>query len=395
MPSRPETLPPTGPPFGRKTPYREPSYREERRVDFLDRALRIGVPASLALHLLFLLFLASSRTASPSLPEPEAYEVTFLPPPPVREQPVKKQIVAPPDKTAEAPPAEASRLSDVDSSTPKEQIRRGLPDAGPAVAKEMRPEPPAPPAPPVKEPPRREQPAMPPREVSPKKIAKQTGPKPASRTEKPQPSTTLPVPALRTLSLDQDTLFDKFQEDGPAAKAAPAKLRAPDAGSRPFSRPAGSGARFVGTAGSSDYLPDLPDGDITLLNAKADQYAVFVRRVASQVFSQLRSTGWETLGARDILQIRDYVTVEAVLSPSGVLLGVKLAGSSGNDRFDRSLVEAARKGTRDPNPPAGARAEDGNIHFIFQSKSWVQGAVHGRTGTPFERRWLLLATGLG
>jgi hypothetical protein len=31
---------------------------------------------------------------------------------------------------------------------------------------------------------------------------------------------------------------------------------------------------------------------------------------------------------------------------------------------------------------------------VFKAKSWVQGAVNGKTGAPVERRWLLLATGL-
>ena len=53
----------------------------------------------------------------------------------------------------------------------------------------------------------------------------------------------------------------------------------------------GTGAKFFGNSGSTDYLPNLPDGDITLLNTKADHFAVFVRRVAARVFAALRSSG--------------------------------------------------------------------------------------------------------
>ena len=174
----------------------------------------------------------------------------------------------------------------------------------------------------------------------------------------------------------------------PTAKAAPRT------NIRPFSRPTGSGARFLGVRGTPDYLPHLPDGDMTLLNEKADRFAVFVRRVATQVFGQIRSTGWAVLRARDIRDISGYATIIAVLSPEGDLIKTMLRSSSGSAKFDAALKQAVQVGARDPHPPPDAAAEDGNFYFIFKAKSWVKLSGNARGRGASERRWLMLATGL-
>lgn len=163
---------------------------------------------------------------------------------------------------------------------------------------------------------------------------------------------------------------------------------------RAFSRPSGSGAAFIGLRGSTDYLPNLPDGDLTLLNTKADRFAVFVRRVASQVFGQLRSSGWEQLRPQDIHSMTDFTEVRASLSLTGELLSVRIVSTSGSSRFDEVVLSSAKRGVSDPNPPAEAAAADGTIKFIFRARSWSRYAGSPRTGAPMERRWLLLATGL-
>jgi hypothetical protein len=150
----------------------------------------------------------------------------------------------------------------------------------------------------------------------------------------------------------------------------------------------------MGNGGSSDYLPSLPDGDLTLLNAKANQYAVFVRRVAVQVFAELRQVGWESLRAADIRGISSDSIFEAVMGPNGELVSVTPVEASGSRNFDEVLRIAVTKGARDRNPPAGAKADDGQIHFIFKARSWVGISNGARNQAPIERRWLLLATGL-
>ena len=148
--------------------------------------------------------------------------------------------------------------------------------------------------------------------------------------------------------------------------------------------------RLFENSGSPDYLPRVSEGQITLLNAKADQYAVFVRRVALQVFSQLRAKNWAQLGFAQARQTKKFATIEAVMNKQGKLTGFKLLDSSGSNGFDMVLKDSVNSGLWDQNPPANAAMDDGNIHFIFKAKTWAE--IIGDPGR--EQRWLLLATGL-
>jgi hypothetical protein len=187
--------------------------------------------------------------------------------------------------------------------------------------------------------------------------------------------------------------FGNVSKNAPAAAARSAQS-APDLSNyEAFSRPPGSGATFVGSGGVSDHLPNLPDGDITLLNAKANTYAGFVRRVAVQVFAQLRSQGWEKLSMSEVRRINDFTTIEAIMSPEGRFITMRLIEGSGSPQFDSVVKQAVPAGMKDPNPPAGAKASDGMIHFIFKARSWASIGA-GRAGAPSEHRWILLATGL-
>lgn len=193
---------------------------------------------------------------------------------------------------------------------------------------------------------------------------------------------------LSSFKLDQATLLNKFAQSNNSEK----NYQTPE-NYTPFSRAAGSGASIIGLSGSNDFLPHLPDGDLTMLNAKANLFAVFVRRVATKVFAQLRQVGWEELRSMDLRNISDFCTVSAIMSLSGELISVKLESSSGSSRFDQVLISAVKNGAKDNNPPIKAALDDGNIHFTFKSRSWSQfGAA--RNGAPYERRWILLGTGL-
>ncbi len=142
--------------------------------------------------------------------------------------------------------------------------------------------------------------------------------------------------------------------------------------------------------GIQDFLPEIPDGDITLLNSKADRFAVFVRRVALQVFGTIRQTNWQDLPFSEIIKLRHFATIHVTMSPEGKLISSKIAKSSGSKAFDLVIKKSAKKGAWDQNPPSGATASDGNIHFVFQSRVWARGAVEGVR----EQRWILLGTGL-
>lgn len=308
---------------------------------------------SLALHIALILLMASQQPTSKRVKK--VFTVTLAPP-----KTGAKQIVSPSKALETKKQLTTGYRSDKNRVTEKEQVKRGDGEgAGIPVAKSKSTS-----APSKQEP----------------QIEKQK----ASSPTKPKPQTKL---ALR---LDSSKSTELFGEK-PKVKEKPKQKRTLPP--KPFSRPLGSGALFLGTPGSADFLPNLPDGDLTLLNEKADRFAVFVRRVATQVFAKIRSTGWETLQAKDILAIQGNATVEAVLSPKGDLISVRLVESSGSRRFDRSLEMAVTKGARDPHPPEGALASDGNIHFVFKSRTWVRGSI-GSRGPRSERRWLLLATGL-
>lgn len=281
---------------------------------------------------------------------PQVFNVELEPPTPTRLQPLKKQIVSEPsaNETVEAP--ETRLLAERNHQTAKEQIKRGdSPEAG----------------------------------LPNKKTTAELKSSPASIKKEAHPER-----PLKNLKLDNSTLLKQF------AKNPSTPGEDPISKAQPFSRPPGSGAAFLGRTGLSDFIPSLPDGDLTLLNTKADQYAVFVRRVATQVFAQLRLAGWDTLRPADISSISRDSYIRAILSSDGTLQKVELVESSGSPRFDDTVVAAAKRGAKDPNPPAGAMASDGTIRFIFKSRSWVRYAAAARNGAPIERRWLLLGTGL-
>ena len=156
---------------------------------------------------------------------------------------------------------------------------------------------------------------------------------------------------------------------------------------RPFSR---NSFFNQGPVGDPDYLSRIPDGDITLLNTKAERFAVFVRRVAWQVFGALRKHNWADVPRSEVRRVRDFVTIQAILSKNGELRMVKLLDSSGSFVFDKAVLAAVKEGAWDQNPPAGAEATDGTFQFVFKSKAWTQGGK----ADFMEERWMLLSTGL-
>lgn len=286
-------------------------------------------------------------------PPPEAKEeiaLTFVTPDLVFPQPTR-QIVSTPDNPSEIkPPDSTALLSEKNSTAKKEMIKRGDNPAG--------------------------------------ENGERT-PQPASQPGAAEPRP--PTPSKKPLLLRNENLLAKFvtQPQRPTTNSD----STPQSPTREFSRAPGSGAAFYGVTGVPDYLPNLPDGDLTLLNTKAVQYAVFVQRVATRVFGEMRQAGWELLRAADIRQIDSPAMVEAVIDSAGNLVSVSLKTSSGSSRFDGVLREAVRKGVPDRNPPESAAHDDGNIHFLFQSRSWVRPIIT-QSGAPTEQRWLLLGTGL-
>jgi hypothetical protein len=244
-----------------------------------------------------------------------------------------RQIVSP-SENREAPKEDTKKISDHDSQAEKETIKRGeTSKASPS---------------------RQESP-----HTAPRKSVVQNEPK-----SEPV-SSNRPTREITTLRLSHDKLFKSLSAENKPSL----------------------------TSGVQDFMPSIPDGEITMLNAKADKFATFVRRVAEQVFSQIKSGGFLGLSIADLQKIETPVRFKAILSPQGELLRVESIFSSKVSSFDEIVKKAVTKGARDPNPPREALAADGNFHFIFQSeaKGWIQETPRGGRN---ERRWLLLSTGL-
>jgi hypothetical protein len=66
----------------------------------------------------------------------------------------------------------------------------------------------------------------------------------------------------------------------------------------------------------------------------------------------------------------EYATVEAVMDKKGQLVALNTKQRSGSSAFatDRNLEAACHDGFFDRNPPSGAEADDGKIHFIFDAR---------------------------
>ena len=334
----------------------------------------IGIVISLLLHvLLVLLFL---------LPDPRAKSLKVASAP-VRIIPAsmlkkQNQIVSESrGKKIEKAPNTKYQAAE-NKVVEKQQIKRGLEDAGKAVG------------------PR--QPQSPPAKLTKPSKVKKPNTRPKQTVKKAKAAPKPPKKVARKIKKPLDLRARSLSNFGiykPQPKpAAQAKKQQRDFSSvQPFSRPAGSGARFLGLSGSSDYLPDLPDGDLTLLNTKAHKYAVFVRRVAVRVFTALRASGWQHLARSDVMRIQDNSVVQVKMNAKGEIANVTVVNQSGSQSFDRSLIRAS-KASKDPNTPKSALNSDNTLTLEFYARTWSQASRAGPRAPIQERRWLFLGTAL-
>jgi hypothetical protein len=238
-----------------------------------------GLIVSLLLHIFFGASLLQQKTpkATPNLVV-EASLVEAL------SQLQKRQMVTPPEKVNKIEPKDAKLISDEDSTSPIQQIKRGDGEnAGKIISQK-----------PAQN--STQQSAIKNQE---KKLEKQAPPTKQNQ-EKPAPKNKTLTTKLPPTKLDLRTDYQLLNELG-RNKRTPNNNQVSSSPAQPFSRSAGSSAMFYGFSGSNDYLPNVQDGDITLLNAKADKFAVFVRRVAIRIFNLLKQYGWEYLRASEFI----------------------------------------------------------------------------------------------
>jgi len=84
------------------------------------------------------------------------------------------------------------------------------------------------------------------------------------------------------------------------------------------------------------------------------------------------------------------VEAEVVMDPSGEMAGFNINQRSARISLasDRRLQQACTEGFFDRNPPPGARAKDGKIHFIFRS------AIESQPTPRGPAFWVQLEVGL-
>ncbi len=344
-----------------------------------ERALFGWLFASLLLHLLLLAFvrvggLPNREPASEpievdlaSLPPPAAAPATgpeaASPPQPAQPRLAlpERQIVNPPDAGEERTPPEQTRLlSDRDNRVPEESVKRAS-----EFAPRQAPRPQAAP---------REDELPQPRKAA-RGAAREVTAERSAEAEGREQIASLPkleqlLPQVGDLPV---TAGKEEQASGGGAAAEKA--------SRRFLR--GGGPVFQVHPGTTDFLPGIREGDITLLNTKAERFAPFVRRVAGRIFQhldiRLRQAARSGIGSPG----HEFAVVEAVMDRHGRFVSARVTRRESTSTFgaDRILLSATSPDTFfDANPPPGAEAEDGNIHFVLLIDLQIVAAPDPRSG---------------
>ncbi len=358
-----------------------------------ESRLTWALALSILLHALLLTLLPFMRHIQLALPQPPALlDIDVLPmpqprpappppaapvPAPVQQAPVqpapqipvpKNQIVSQPDAGEEKVPENARLLSDRNNTVKEETIKRGEPLPGDPDAKPKAPEKAA--------------------KEAPEKVAKAAKPQPAPRPvaeeapPRPRPAALPKLDQLLPTAGDLIRGEGLGQPDKPAPAPAPAPQQEASIKRDDLLRHGDPWRSNSLHPGSMDFLPSVREGDITMLNTKAEQFAPFVRRVAIRVFENFWMTLRRSVDARFAESVKEYAVVEAVMDKHGKLLNVNLKDRSGTVTVatDRNLTNACREGFFDRNPPPGAEYNDGNIHFLFQAQ--VQLFADPRGGGP-------------
>jgi hypothetical protein len=286
---------------------------------------------------------------APEPPKPEP------PKPPEQKIPIpEQQIVSPPEAGEEKPPENTRFLSDRDTTVEKQMVKHGEPKRG----EEGPPEKPAPEPKRVAEnkPAAAPKPAPAPKPAAdPRRAVEKRNKESVQIAGLPRLDQLLPSAVeIADAELERERQSGKVEEQKEAAR-----------------RPRGSDVPFPATDvyGTLDFLPDIQSGHITLLNTKAELFAPFVRRVALRVFQNLLISLRRELQRLGVSS-EEVVTLEAVMSPQGDLIGTHVSEHSPNLSIgtDRLLQQACLQGFFDRNPPRGAEAADGNIHFIIRTR---------------------------
>jgi hypothetical protein len=329
---------------------------------------------SVLLHGLLLSLLPILRRAHIEIPAPPPLldvDVVPLPkvqapPPPAAAAPAapavpapplvvpKQQIVSQPEEGEEKEPENARFLSDRNNTVKEEKVHHAEPAAGSPESKHEAP---------------------PKQEANAKNAHAAAPPKEqAEHAERPRPNTQVAsLPKLdQLLPPAGDLIREGLVQPQTQAPAAPPAAAAPEQHAsieRNDLLRHGDPWKTNGVRGGSmDFLPQVREGDVTMLNTKAEQFAPFVRRVAIRVFENfsiaLRRSVYNSLQG----STQESAVIEAIMDKKGQLLRIEVKDRSTSIVLgtDRILQGACHEGCFDRNPPPGAESNDGNIHFLFE-----------------------------
>ncbi len=359
--------------------------------------LTTALVASTLLHLFFAaiaalwLLLAAATVKPPRLVEVDLAQIPPAPPPKVAAAPPKaaaeqsapqppppiplpRSIVSPPDQGEEKAPTNTRLLSDRDNTVSEQKVRVG--DAGRSDVEK--------------------------RERVTDNLPERDGGAKAGATDK----TAQVPPAQRHESKQQLAALPRLDQllvdPGDLARAGIAPEAAPKPTPHTQARLnrdllGGSGAAFSSRPGISDYLPDIREGNVTLLNTKAERFAPFVRRVATRIFQhmsiRLNQSARRALAGSG----HDTAVVEAIMNRQGRMVSARVVEQQIQTSLgvDRELLGSTRPETFfDSNPPDGAEGNDGNIHFILVIDLNVQSGIDPRTNRPVSGYYGVIGVGL-
>jgi TonB family protein len=245
-----------------------------------------------------------------------------------------RQVVDVPAPRNETPPKEARYAAEHDSTVERETHRKGTPDQK------------APPQPP--------QPSL---------LAMRAPSPPARRPG------SMGIPGAAPQISGQDVETESLPHPGTeAAPGGPPSQPSPPRAVALMPTPQ-TLSRALGGGGSSDYLPDVDEGDDTALNAKKWKFASFFNRVKEQIRQHWHAA--QEYAKRDPTgslyggKVRFTVLIVRLM-PDGSLSDVSLEKPSGVDFLDDVAVEAVKEAQPFPNPPQQlVDRQAGKISFRF------------------------------
>jgi hypothetical protein len=301
-----------------------------------------------------------------------------------RQEPLPEQIVNPPDNANDQAPEKTRLLSDRNSATKEQTVAVGTPVPSPPRKEKSQTQ--------VKEKAEKLETTKPPTQLAMKTPEVKPTPNPATENalEKPSESTgkaeqlqknltpgnpNAPAKTPQLFARPDDLLTQGWLSDAGQEREEQKAQRKPPQGRDLIALappPAESLLNLPGPVGTPDFLPDVRQGNLTLLNTKAHRFAPFVRRVALRVFQHLIIYQRKQLNLDDVVAARDVVTVQAKLDTQGNLKKLIIQTRSGSHAVDEALLKACTQGAWDENPPPEALAEDGYINFMFRSDLTAQ-----------------------